>query len=99
MIGEALGDHKLVAQLGSGSMGVVFLAEHERNARRVAIKVLMPEPSENAEVLHRFSNEARATTLIRHPGIVEVFDCPFCHACVHPRAVRCRRRFRDADRR
>jgi eukaryotic-like serine/threonine-protein kinase len=75
MIGEALGDYKLTAQLGSGSMGVVYLAEQAGAARRVAIKVLIPELSQNAEVLQRFANEARATSSIHHPGIVEVFDC------------------------
>src|SRR6185503_4529798 len=75
MIGEVLGNYKLVAQLGSGSMGVVYLAEHQRIARRVAIKVLAPELVQSPQVLQRFLNEARATSLIRHPGIVDVFDC------------------------
>jgi serine/threonine protein kinase len=75
MIGETLGNYKLVAKLGSGSMGVVFLAEHQRIARQVAIKLLPPELCGSPQVLQRFFNEARATSLIRHPGIVDVFDC------------------------
>jgi serine/threonine-protein kinase len=75
MIGEALGQYRLVAQIGSGSMGVVFLAEHQRLARRFAIKLLAPELVRDQQVLQRFFNEARATSLIRHPGIVDVFDC------------------------
>jgi serine/threonine-protein kinase len=75
MIGEALGNYRLVAQLGSGSMGVVFLAEHQRLERRVAIKLLAPELVRDQQVLQRFFNEARATSSIRHPGIVDVFDC------------------------
>ena len=75
MIGETLGNYKLVAKLGSGSMGVVFLAEHQRIARQVAIKLLPPELCASPQVLQRFFNEARATSLIRHPGIVDVFDC------------------------
>src|SRR6185503_16071871 len=75
MIGETLGNYKLVAKLGSGSMGVVFLAEHQRIARQVAIKLLPPELCQSPQVLQRFFNEARATSLIRHPGIVDVFDC------------------------
>jgi serine/threonine protein kinase len=75
MIGEALGNYRLVAKLGSGSMGVVFLAEHQRIARRVAIKILAPQLVRNQHGLDRFFAEARATSLIRHPGIVEIFDC------------------------
>ncbi len=75
MIGDALGNYRLVAELGSGSMGVVFLAEHQRIARRAAIKVLAPELVRDQQALQRFFNEARATSLIRHPGIVDVYDC------------------------
>ena len=75
MIGAAVGNYKVVAQLGSGSMGVVFLGEHQRLARRAAIKVLTPELVRDQRALQRFFTEARATSLIRHPGIVEVFDC------------------------
>jgi eukaryotic-like serine/threonine-protein kinase len=74
MTDEALGDYKLVAELGRGSMGVVYLAENGRTARRVAIKVLMPQLSQNAEALRRFANESRATSRIRHPGIVEILE-------------------------
>jgi serine/threonine-protein kinase len=56
-------------------MGVVFLAEHQRIARRVAIKVLTPERTQKQDAVKRFFHEARATSLIHHPGIVEVFDC------------------------
>ncbi len=56
-------------------MGVVYLGEHRRIARRAAIKVLRPDLSDNAEIVTRFFTEARATSMIRHPGIVEVLDC------------------------
>jgi len=75
MIGELLGNYRIVAQLGSGSMGVVFLAEHKRLLRRAAIKLLAPHLVRNQQVLQRFFNEALATSVIRHPGIVDIFDC------------------------
>jgi len=75
MIGEALGNYTITAKLGSGTMGVVFRAEHARIARTAAIKVLIPELAQNESALQRFFTEARATSLIRHPGIVDVFDC------------------------
>jgi len=75
MLGERFGSFKAVARLGTGSMGEVFLAEHQRIERRAAIKVLVPEQCQDADVVRRFFIEARAMSLVRHPGIVEVYDC------------------------
>ena len=55
-------------------MGTVFCAEHILIGRLAAIKVLHPEFSGNKDIVNRFFNEAKATTSINHPGIVEVFD-------------------------
>ncbi len=79
MIGETLGSYRIVGRLGAGGMGEVYLAEHARIDRRAAIKVLLPELSHNQEVIDRFFAEARSTSSIHHPGIVEVLDCD-----VHP---------------
>jgi serine/threonine-protein kinase len=75
VIGESIGSYRIVAKLGEGGMGAVYLGEHKRIARRAAIKVLLPELSRDEQMIARFFNEARATSLIRHPGIVEVIDC------------------------
>jgi len=73
--GEQIGGYTVMHLLGRGGMGEVYLAQHRRVARRAAVKVLVPELSQNAAVLDRFFNEARAASLIRHPGIVEILDC------------------------
>jgi serine/threonine protein kinase len=75
MIGRTVGNYTIVDKLGSGGMGEVYLAEHRRIARRAAIKFLLPSLSRDGDVVARFFNEARATSLIRHPGIVEIYDC------------------------
>src|SRR6266478_724691 len=75
MLGERFGSFKAVAKLGEGAMGEVWLAEHQRIERRAAIKVLMPERTREAHTVRRLFVEARATSLIRHPGIVEIYDC------------------------
>ncbi|HXU00217.1 MAG TPA: serine/threonine-protein kinase [Polyangia bacterium] len=75
MIGESIGSYRIVAKLGEGGMGAVYLGEHQHIARKAAIKVLLPEFSANQQIVARFFNEARATSLIRHPGIVEILDC------------------------
>jgi serine/threonine protein kinase len=43
------------------------LAEHQRITRQVAIKVLLPELSANKDLVARFFDEARATSLVQHP--------------------------------
>jgi serine/threonine protein kinase len=75
MIGATVGSYRIVSALGKGAMGEVFLAEHQHIARRAAIKVLIPQLTQYYEVVHRFFVEARAMSMIQHPGIVEVFDC------------------------
>src|SRR5215471_804388 len=75
MIVEAFGNYAVVAPLGKGGMGMVFLAEHQRISRRAAIKVIAPELTQDPAILKSFFDEARATSLIHHPGIVEVYDC------------------------
>jgi serine/threonine protein kinase len=74
-VGEQFGAYTILQRLGRGGMGEVYLAQHRFLARRAAVKVLIPELSQNPTVLSRFFNEARATSQIRHRGIVEVLDC------------------------
>ncbi len=74
MIGATVGSYQVREEIGEGGMGVVYAAEHPLIGRKVAVKVLLPEHSRNQEIVNRFFNEARAATLIRHPGLVEIFD-------------------------
>ena len=74
MIGETLGSYRVVSKIGEGGMGVVYLAAHTFLERKAAVKVLLPAFSNDEEVVNRFVNEARAATVIHHPGIVQVFD-------------------------
>jgi len=75
MIGQTFGNYRALELIGEGGMGVVYLAEHPGIGRRAAIKILRPGLTDNPEITKRFFNEARAANAIRHPGIVEVFDC------------------------
>jgi serine/threonine-protein kinase len=73
--GDTLGPYTIVRQLGAGAMGEVYHARHRHMGRDAAIKVLRSELTEEADVVARFFTEARATAAVRHPGIVEIFDC------------------------
>ncbi len=75
MIGRTLGSYTILEPIGSGGMGEVYLAKHRRIERKVAIKLLLPALSRDADIVSRFFNEARATSLITHPGIVQIIDC------------------------
>jgi hypothetical protein len=77
VIGERLGNYRVVRQLGEGGMGVVYLAEHELLRRKAALKVLHTELGQSRDVLERFLAEAQATAALKHPGIVEILDCGF----------------------
>ncbi len=72
--GERIGPYEIQGELGNGGMGVVYRAMHVHLRRPAAIKVLRPEYGGHSLALDRFLNEARATTAIRHPGIVEIYD-------------------------
>ncbi len=71
---STFGAYRVLAKLGEGGMGDVFLAEHSLIGRRAAIKVLRPESSVRRDSVERFFNEARATSAVDDPGIVQVFD-------------------------
>jgi hypothetical protein len=60
MIGEAIGNFRVVRQLGRGGMGEVWLAEHKDLTTRVAIKVLQAQVSRDTQHVQRFFNEAIA---------------------------------------
>jgi serine/threonine protein kinase len=74
MLGTVVGSYRITGQIAVGGMGTVFRAEHTLIGRVAAIKVLHPEMTQSREIVTRFFNEAKATSGIKHPGIVEVFD-------------------------
>jgi tRNA A-37 threonylcarbamoyl transferase component Bud32 len=73
-LGAVLGSYRLLATIGEGAMGRVYLGEHQRLGRRVAIKVLHPGLATRRSAVTRFCREARILTKIRHPNIVRVWD-------------------------
>jgi len=73
-IGTLLGSYYVNDVIGEGGMGIVYLAEHVKLGRKVAIKVLRQEFSNNAAAVSRFFHEARAVNQIGHENIIEVTD-------------------------
>jgi eukaryotic-like serine/threonine-protein kinase len=78
--GQRVGSYEVVAALGGGGMGMVYRAAHLLLDRPAAIKVLRAEYGHLPVIVQRFFTEAKLTTAIRHPGIVEVYDFGYTDA-------------------
>jgi len=75
VIGTVLsGRYRLEAKLGSGGMSTVYLASDETLERRVAVKVMHAEISDQPDQIERFRREARAVAQLSHPNVVSVID-------------------------
>jgi CheY-like chemotaxis protein len=74
MDGFFLGRYKLLSELGSGSMGVVYLAEHVRMRRRAALKILPPHFGKDPCRLELFYRESETTAALDHPNVVRAYD-------------------------
>jgi serine/threonine protein kinase/tetratricopeptide (TPR) repeat protein len=72
--GSEIGAYTLLARLGEGGFGVVWLAERRHPyAQRVALKVVKPG-MDTREVLARFEQERQALAVLNHPNIAKVLD-------------------------
>lgn len=69
-----IGPYKVLRPLGTGTAGAVYLCEHTRMRRQVAVKVLLAAAARKHSGLERFYREARAAAALDHPNIVHAFD-------------------------
>ena len=72
-----MGRYQILAPLGKGGMGAVYLAMHLGTRRYVALKVIAPELMAQQEFVTRFRHEAEAAGRLRHPNVVDVTDFGF----------------------
>jgi len=72
--GTRIGRYELLALIGEGGMGLVYLAEQKEPVRRkVALKIIKPG-MDSAQVIARFEAERQALAVLDHPNIAHVFD-------------------------
>ena len=75
LIGRTLmGKYRIIEEVGVGSMGTVYRAEHTGLRRKVAIKVLHRELQVDNEALQRFQREGIAAGHLQHPNAIQMFD-------------------------
>lgn len=72
--GESFGRYQVLRRIGHGGMGSVYEARQDDLARSVALKVLLPNLSQEAEFRHRFVREARTLAAMDSPHVIQVYD-------------------------
>ena len=74
-VGSLLGSYRIVREIGAGGMGSVYEAEHVVLPRRAAIKVMHAELCRQPGMATRVVQEATLLEGVRHPGLVQLFEC------------------------
>ena len=68
------GPYKVLRRLGAGAMAEVYLAEDSRLDRRIALKVLPAQFTQEPDRVRRFVREAKAASALNHPNIITIFE-------------------------
>lgn len=77
MTTRILGDYTLLKQIGQGSLGTVFLAEHRFMKKQYALKILPEELSCDKSFIARFEEEVAKIASLEHPQIVKVHNISY----------------------
>jgi eukaryotic-like serine/threonine-protein kinase len=73
LIGQTLGEYRVVERLGQGGMGILYRAIQPLIGKEVAIKVMLAEIASDPTLVQRMIEEARAVNAARHKNIVDIF--------------------------
>src|SRR3989442_14635941 len=74
VMGKQIGNYQILALLGQGGMGEVYLAEDTKLGRKVALKFLPSLSAGNRDRLRRFEQEARSASALNHPNILTIHE-------------------------
>ena len=70
--GEIIGDYRVSGLLGVGGMGTVYRVRNLITEREEALKVLLPDLNNHADLAERFSREIRIHASLEHPNIAQL---------------------------
>jgi len=74
-IGRVIDDrYRIIERLGEGGMGAVYVAEHLKLRKQVAVKTILAEFANNPQLEARFAREALATAQLDHPHVASALD-------------------------
>lgn len=73
MIGKTIGQYEVQEELGSGGMAIVYLANDTRLNRKVVLKLLSPQHSNNPHFVSRFEREIKLLATLEHTAIVPMY--------------------------
>lgn len=68
------GRYELIEKIGEGGMAVVYKGKDRLLNRYVAVKILRPEFTRDAQFVENFKKESQAAANLQHPNIVSVYD-------------------------
>jgi serine/threonine-protein kinase len=74
LLGQQVGEYQVLAPVGEGGMGVVYLGIQPVIKKRVAIKVLKPQVAADEHQVRRLVAEAESVNSIGHRGIIDIFS-------------------------
>jgi len=72
--GDRLDRYEIISLLGKGGMGEVYLAQDTRLDRKIALKLLPAQFTQDAGRVRRFVQEAKASSALNHPNILMIFE-------------------------
>src|SRR5438132_7121541 len=71
---KTISHYRIVSQLGAGGMGEVYLAEDTKLDRKVALKLLPAQFTQDEDRVRRFMQEAKAASALNHPNIITIYE-------------------------
>jgi serine/threonine-protein kinase len=73
-VGQTIGDYQVIEILGAGGMGTVYKVRHLISDRLEAMKLVLPELTENPDLADRFMREIKVQARLSHPNIASLHN-------------------------